>query len=174
MKAIKAIKAFRLPSTLSKNLNMYHCIKQSKLFNFQWQFRSSKKAFSIGPQWTISWFSFYRSTVVDLSWLHLKLISIYIAVRLRTTWALQRFGCWSSLNEASLKLRSSRSESNRRLRATCTKTAAHTWHADAIWKLLLFWPTEARRRRLDSDLNERSLRFNSQFGYVPKLFITLQ
>ena len=57
-----------------------------------------------------------------------------------------------------LKLRSSRSESNRRLRATCTKTAAHTWDADAIWKLLLFWPTVARRRRLESDLDERSFR----------------
>ena len=56
-----------------------------------------------------------------------------------------------------LKLRSSRSESNRRLRATCTKTAAHTWHADAIWKLLLFWSTVARRRRLESDLDELSL-----------------
>ena len=56
-----------------------------------------------------------------------------------------------------LKLRSSRSESNRRLRATCTRTAAHTWHADAIWKLLLFWPMVARRRRLESDLDERSL-----------------
>ena len=41
-------------------------------------------------------------------------------------------------------------------RATCTKTAAHTWHADAIRKLLLFWPTVARRRRLESDLDERS------------------
>ena len=59
-----------------------------------------------------------------------------------------------------LKLRSSRSESNRRLRATCTKTASHTWHADAIWKLLLFWPTIARRRRLESALDERSLRVN--------------
>ena len=39
----------------------------------------------------------------------------------------------------------------------CTKTAAHTWHADAIWKLLLFWPTVARRRRMESDLDERSL-----------------
>ena len=37
-----------------------------------------------------------------------------------------------------LQLRSSRSESNRQLRATCTKTAAHTWHAEAIWTLLLF------------------------------------
>ena len=39
----------------------------------------------------------------------------------------------------SLKLHSSRSASNRPLRATCTKTAAHTWHAEAIWTLLLFW-----------------------------------
>ena len=62
------------------------------------------------------------------------------------------------LTAAGLKLRSSRSESNRRLRATCTKTAAHTWHADAIWKLLLFWPMVARRRRLESDLDERSFR----------------
>ena len=63
------------------------------------------------------------------------------------------------LAKKKLKLRSSRSESNRRLRATCTKTAAHTWQAEAIWTLLLlFWPTVARRRRLDSDLNERSFR----------------
>ena len=62
-----------------------------------------------------------------------------------------------------LKLRSSRSEFNRRLRATCTKTAAHTWHADAIWKLLLFWATVARRRRLESDLDERSLNLKSYF-----------
>ena len=55
-----------------------------------------------------------------------------------------------------LKLSSSRSEFNRRLRATCTKTAAHTWHAEAIWTLLLFWPTVARSGRLDADLDERS------------------
>ena len=65
------------------------------------------------------------------------------------------YGPWFSFCHH--KLRSSRSESNRRLRATCTKKAAHTWHADAIWKLLLFWPTVARRRRLESDLDERSL-----------------
>ena len=44
-----------------------------------------------------------------------------------------------------------------KMRATCTKTAAHTWHADAIWKLLLFRPKVACRRRLESDLDERSL-----------------
>ena len=56
------------------------------------------------------------------------------------------------------KLRSSRSASNRPLRATCTKKAAHTWHAEAIWTLLLFWPTVARSGRLDAEVDERSLR----------------
>ena len=57
-----------------------------------------------------------------------------------------------------LELRSSRSESNRPLRATCTKTAAHTWHAEAIWTLLLFWPTVASSGWLDADLDERSFK----------------
>ena len=35
--------------------------------------------------------------------------------------------------------------SNRSLRATCTKKAAPTWFAEAIWTLLLFWPTVAHR-----------------------------
>ena len=56
-----------------------------------------------------------------------------------------------------LKLRSSRSVSNRPLRATCTKTAAHTWHAEVIWTLLLFWPTVAHSGRLDDIIDERSL-----------------
>ena len=42
------------------------------------------------------------------------------------------------------------------MRARCTKTAAYTWHAEAIWTLLLFWPTVARSGRLDADLDERS------------------
>ena len=46
--------------------------------------------------------------------------------------------------------------SNRPLRATCIKTAAPTWFAEAIWTLLLFWPTVARSCRLDFDLDERS------------------
>ena len=33
----------------------------------------------------------------------------------------------------------------------------NTWFAAAIWTLLLFWPTVARRGRLDSPLDERSL-----------------
>ena len=61
-----------------------------------------------------------------------------------------------------LKLRSSRAESNRPLRATCTKTAVPTWFAEAIWTLLLFWPTVARRGRLDPALDERSLSFGAQ------------
>ena len=68
-----------------------------------------------------------------------------------------KFGYKSrNLRILKLKLRSSRSASNRPLRATCTKTAAHSWHADAIWKLLLFWPTVARSGRLNADLDERS------------------
>ena len=55
-----------------------------------------------------------------------------------------------------LKFRSSRAESNWPLRATCTKTAAPTWFAEAIWTLLLFWPTVARSCQLDSALDERS------------------
>ena len=55
-----------------------------------------------------------------------------------------------------LKLRSSRAESNWPLRATCDKTAVPTWYAEAIWTLLLFWPTVARSGRLDADLDERS------------------
>ena len=45
----------------------------------------------------------------------------------------------TSLCQNEFKLRSSRSESNRRLRATCTKTAAPTWYVDAILTLLLFF-----------------------------------
>ena len=56
-----------------------------------------------------------------------------------------------------LKLRSSRAESNWPLRTTCAKTAAPTWYAEAIWMLLLFWPTVARSYQLDSALDERSL-----------------
>ena len=47
--------------------------------------------------------------------------------------------------------------SNRPLRATCTKTAAPTWFAAAIWTLLLFWPTVARSGRLDDVIDELSL-----------------
>ena len=65
----------------------------------------------------------------------------------------------SSMPMELFKLRSSRSASNRPLRATCTKTAAHTWHLDAIWTLLLFWPTVARSGRLDADLDERSFNY---------------
>ena len=54
--------------------------------------------------------------------------------------------------------------SNRPLRATCTKTAAPTWFAEAIWTLLLFWPTVARSCQLDSALDERSFRD----GRIPK------
>ena len=57
-----------------------------------------------------------------------------------------------------LKLRSSRAESNWPLRATCAKTAAPSWYAEAIWTLLLFWPTVARSGQLDSALDERSFR----------------
>ena len=46
--------------------------------------------------------------------------------------------------------------SNRSLRATCTKKAAPTWFAEAIWTLLLFWPTVAHRGRLDDVIDERS------------------
>ena len=45
-----------------------------------------------------------------------------------------------------------RAASNRPLRATCTKTAAPTWFAAAIWTLLLFWPTVARSGQLDAAL----------------------
>ena len=55
-----------------------------------------------------------------------------------------------------LKLRSSMTSSYRPLRATCTKTAAPTWFAEAIWTLLLFWPTVARSGRLDDVIDERS------------------
>ena len=43
--------------------------------------------------------------------------------------------------------------SNRPLRATCTKTAAHKWPFGRC----CFWPTVARSGRLDADLDERSL-----------------
>ena len=70
------------------------------------------------------------------------------------------------------KLRSSRAESNRPLRATCTKTAAPTWHAEAILTLLLFWPTVARSGRLDADLDERS--FNLSHPLKPGLHRTVR
>ena len=50
-----------------------------------------------------------------------------------------------------LKLRSS----------ACTKTAAPTWFAAAIWTLLLFWPTVARSGRLNDVIDERSLKLES-------------
>ena len=83
--------------------------------------------------------------------------SIFQMIFLHSHSHFQR-GTWKKCNCMRLKLRSSKSGSDRRLRATCTKTAAHTWHADAIWKLLLFWPTVARSRRSEPLLDERSFR----------------
>ena len=51
-----------------------------------------------------------------------------------------------------LKLRSS----------ACTKTAAPTWFAAAIWTLLLFWPTVARSGRLDDVIDKRSFTFTTE------------
>ena len=64
-----------------------------------------------------------------------------------------------SSSKSLLKLRSSRAESNWRLRATCAKTAAPTWYAEAIWTLLLFWSAVVRSGQLDSALDERSSSF---------------
>ena len=71
-----------------------------------------------------------------------------------------KFQCFStSWVGWSLKLRSSIAESNRPLRATCTKAATPTWFAESIWTLLLFWPTVARTGQLDSALDERNFIF---------------
>ena len=58
------------------------------------------------------------------------------------------------------KLRSSRSASNRPLGAPCTKTAAPTWQAAAIWTLLLFWPTVACSGQLDAALRWTKLQWS--------------
>ena len=62
-----------------------------------------------------------------------------------------------------------------RLWATCAKTAAPTWYAEAIWTLLLYWPTVARRgqldgSQLDSALDERS--FNVSYEDHGDCFFT--
>ena len=79
--------------------------------------------------------------------------------------------CWTFkkcfiIAEIGIKLRSSRTESNWPLRATCAKTAAPTWYAEAILTLLLFWPMVARSCQLDSALDERSLLF--LYNELPK------
>ena len=61
----------------------------------------------------------------------------------------------------SLKLRSSRSDSNRRLRATVGQNSSSFQMASACHMCAAVLVHVARRRRLESDLDERSLNDNS-------------